>query len=80
LRSDLVTTLPLAQEIFASSTPLKPTPERETTIIAIGIHPFVVGTADGAEALRRVLENFKNQKLVWVTDVQAILDVAHEKK
>jgi allantoinase len=55
-------------------------PERETTIIAIGIRPFVVGSADGAEALRRVLENFRNQKLVWVTDVQAILDVADEKK
>jgi hypothetical protein len=41
---------------------------------------LVLGTADGAEALRRVLENFKNQKLVWVTDVQAVLDVADEKK
>jgi hypothetical protein len=40
---------------------------REATIVAIGIHPFVVGTPDGAEALRRVLENFKNQKPVWVT-------------
>jgi hypothetical protein len=55
-------------------------PEREVTIVTIGIHPFAVGTADGAEALRRVLENFKNQKLVWVTDVQAVLDVADEKK
>lgn len=35
-------------------------PDREATIVAIGIHPFVVGTPDGAEALRRVLENFKN--------------------
>jgi allantoinase len=76
LRSDLVAALPLAQEIFASST----RPEREATIVTIGVHPFVVGTADGAEALRRVLENFKNQKLVWVTDVQAVLDVADEKK
>ncbi len=55
-------------------------PDREATIVAIGIHPFVVGTPDGAEALRRVLENFKNQKLVWVTDVQAVLDVAGEKQ
>jgi hypothetical protein len=31
-------------------------PEREVTIVTIGIHPFAVGTADGAEALRRVLE------------------------
>jgi allantoinase len=55
-------------------------PDREATIVAIGIHPFVVGTPHGAEALRRVLENFKNQKLVWITDVQAVLDVAGEKR
>jgi allantoinase len=48
-------------------------PDREATIVAIGIRSFVVGTPDGARALRRVLENFKNQKLVWVTDVQAVL-------
>jgi hypothetical protein len=40
----------------------------------------VVGTPDGAEALRRVFENFKNQKLVWMTDVQPVLDVAGEKQ
>jgi allantoinase len=50
-------------------------PDREATIVAIGIHPFVVGTPSGAEALRRVLENFKNQKLVWVTDVEAVMGV-----
>lgn len=55
-------------------------PDREATIVAIGLHPFVVGTPNGAEALRRVLENFKNQKLVWVTDVEAVMDVAVEKK
>ncbi len=55
-------------------------PDREATIVAIGIHPFVVGTPDGAEAIRRVLENFKNQKLVWMTDVQAVLDVVGEKQ
>ena len=48
----------------------------EATVVAIGIHPFVVGTPDGAAALRRVLQNFKKQKQVWVTDVQAILDAA----
>jgi peptidoglycan/xylan/chitin deacetylase (PgdA/CDA1 family) len=53
-------------------------PDREATVVAIGIHPFVVGTPDGAAALRRVLENFKNQKLVWVTDVEAVLGVAGE--
>ena len=54
-------------------------PDREATVVAIGIHPFVVGSPNGAAALRRVLENFKNQKLVWVTDVQALLDAAGEK-
>ena len=48
-------------------------PSREATIVAIGIHPFVVGTPAGAAALRRVLENFKKQKLVWLTDVEAVL-------
>ncbi len=51
-------------------------PSREATVVAIGIHPFVFGTPNGAVALRRVLENFKNQKLVWVTDVDAVLDAA----
>jgi peptidoglycan/xylan/chitin deacetylase (PgdA/CDA1 family) len=51
-------------------------PSRDATIVAIGIHPFVVGTPAGAAALRRVLENFKKQKLVWVTDVEAVLTAA----
>jgi hypothetical protein len=55
-------------------------PDREATVVAIGLHPFVVGTPDGARALRHVLENFKSQKLVWVTDVQAVLDAAREKQ
>ncbi len=54
-------------------------PERPATVVAIGIHPFVVGTPDGAAALRRVIENFKQQKLVWLTDVQAVLDAVHPK-
>jgi allantoinase len=54
-------------------------PDREATVVAIGIHPFVVGTPTGAAALRRVLEDFKKQKLVWVTDVQAVLEAAGEK-
>jgi len=54
-------------------------PNREATVVAIGIHPFVVGTPNGAAALRRVLENFKSQKLVWVTDVEAVLDAASVK-
>ena len=55
-------------------------PTAAASIIEIGIHPFVVGTPDGAEALRRVLENFKKQKLVWVTDTQAVFDAAGEKQ
>jgi allantoinase len=55
-------------------------PDREATIVAIGIHPFVVGTPNGAEALRRVLENFKKQKLVWVMDVEEVMDVVGEKQ
>ena len=54
-------------------------PDREATVVAIGVHPFVVGTPAGAAALRRVLENFKKQELVWVTDIQALLDASGEK-
>ena len=48
-------------------------PNREATVIAIGIHPFVVGTPAGAAALRRVLQNFKGQKPVWLADVEEVL-------
>jgi allantoinase len=53
-------------------------PRGEATVVAIGIHPFVVGTPAGAAALRRVLENLKQQKLVWLTDVQAVVEAAGE--
>jgi allantoinase len=53
-------------------------PDGDATVVAIGIHPFFVGTPDGAAALRRVLENLKQQKLVWVTDVEAVAKVAAE--
>jgi peptidoglycan/xylan/chitin deacetylase (PgdA/CDA1 family) len=55
-------------------------PSREATVVAIGIHPFVIGTPAGAAALRRVLENLKKQKLVWMTDVQAVLSATGEKR
>jgi hypothetical protein len=48
-------------------------PDRDATVVAIGIHPFVVGTPDGAAALRRVLEHLKGLRLVWITDVEAVL-------
>lgn len=51
-------------------------PGREATVVAIGLHPFVVGTPAGAAALRRVLENLKQQKLVWVTDAKAVVEAA----
>jgi peptidoglycan/xylan/chitin deacetylase (PgdA/CDA1 family) len=54
-------------------------PSREATIITIGIHPFVIGTPDGAAALRRVLEYLKQQKLVWVTDTEAVMAAIGEK-
>jgi allantoinase len=54
-------------------------PAAEATIVAIGIHPFVMGTPAGAAAMRRVLENFKKQKLVWLTDVEAALIAAGQK-
>jgi peptidoglycan/xylan/chitin deacetylase (PgdA/CDA1 family) len=54
-------------------------PSREATIVTIGIHPFVIGTPDGAAALRRVLEYLKQQKLVWVTDTEAVMAAIGEK-
>ena len=52
-------------------------PEREATTVVIGIHPFVVGTPDGAAALRRVLKRFKMDDAVWLTDTESILNAAN---
>ncbi len=54
-------------------------PSREATVVAIGLHPFVVGTPAGAAAMRRVLEALAKQELVWLTDVEALLKAAGEK-
>jgi peptidoglycan/xylan/chitin deacetylase (PgdA/CDA1 family) len=51
-------------------------PAREATTVVIGIHPFVVGTPDGAAALRRVLSRLKKDDAVWLTDTDAILKAA----
>jgi allantoinase len=51
-------------------------PQREATTVVIGIHPFVVGTPDGAAALRRVLTRLKADDAVWLTDTDAILKAA----
>ncbi|CAH1662505.1 Polysaccharide deacetylase [Hyphomicrobiales bacterium] len=49
-------------------------PEREATVVAIGIHPFVVGTPSGAAAMRRVLETVKKLDGVWLTETRAVFD------
>jgi allantoinase len=51
-------------------------PAREATTVVIGIHPFVVGTPDGAAALRRVLVQLKKDDAVWLTDTEALLKAA----
>jgi allantoinase len=51
-------------------------PAHEATTVVIGIHPFVVGTPDGAAALRRVLLRLKADDEVWLTDTDAILEAA----
>jgi allantoinase len=51
-------------------------PAREATSIVIGIHPFVIGTPDGAAALRRVLLRLKTDDAVWLTDTDALLKAA----
>ena len=51
-------------------------PAREATTAVIGIHPFVIGTPDGAAALRRVLSRLKKDDQVWLTDTDAILKAA----
>ncbi len=54
-------------------------PAREATTVVIGIHPFVVGTPDGAAALRRVLAHLKKDDMVWLTDTDAILKASAPK-
>ena len=54
-------------------------PAREATTVVIGIHPFVIGTPDGAAALRRVLLRLKTDDAVWLTDTDAILRAARLK-
>jgi peptidoglycan/xylan/chitin deacetylase (PgdA/CDA1 family) len=49
-------------------------PVREATTVVIGIHPFVVGTPDGAAAMRRVLARLKTDGSIWLTDTKAILN------
>jgi peptidoglycan/xylan/chitin deacetylase (PgdA/CDA1 family) len=53
-------------------------PGREATVVAIGIHPFVMGTPAGAAAMRRVLDALHKMNGVWLTDVEAVLKAAGE--
>ena len=48
-------------------------PGREATVVAIGIHPFVVGTPAGAAAMRRVLQAIAMLTPVWVTDTESVM-------
>ena len=48
-------------------------PARDATVVAIGLHPFVVGTPAGAAAMRRVLRTLLRRKMVWITDVEAVV-------
>ncbi len=49
---------------------------REATTVFLGIHPFVVGTPDGAAAMRRVLSRLKTDDAVWLADTDAIRKAA----
>jgi peptidoglycan/xylan/chitin deacetylase (PgdA/CDA1 family) len=51
-------------------------PAREATTVVIGLHPFVVGTPDGAAAMRRVLARLKKDDAVWLADTESILKAA----
>ena len=54
----------------------KADPQRDATVVAIGIHPFVVGTPSGAAAMRRVLQAVKKLDVVWLADTRAIFEAA----
>jgi peptidoglycan/xylan/chitin deacetylase (PgdA/CDA1 family) len=54
-------------------------PAREATTVVIGIHPFVVGTPDGAAAMRRVLARLKDDGSVWLTDTETMLKAINMK-
>ena len=52
-------------------------PDGGATVVAIGIHPFVVGTPNGAAALRRTLEAMKKQQTVWLTDTESLVQASN---
>jgi hypothetical protein len=62
--------------VLELATEARADPAREATMVVIGLHPFVVGTPDGAAAMRRVLTRFKQDAAVWLADTDAILKAA----
>jgi allantoinase len=62
--------------VLELATEARADPAREATTVVIGIHPFVVGTPDGAAAMRRVLMRLKTDDAVWLTDTDAIRKAA----
>lgn len=51
-------------------------PDRPATVVAIGVHPFVMGTPSGSAAFRRVLEALKKMPPVWLADTDAVTAAA----
>ncbi len=47
-------------------------PDQPATVVAIGIHPFVVGSPNGAAAMRRTLEALKKLPNVWIADTDSL--------
>jgi allantoinase len=51
-------------------------PARPAATVVIGLHPFVVGTPDGAAAMRRVLLHLKKDEGIWLADTEALIKAA----
>ena len=47
-------------------------PKAQATTVVVGLHPFVIGTPDGAAAMRRLLERLKTNDQVWLTDTETL--------
>ena len=62
--------------VLELATEARADPAREATTVVIGVHPFVIGTPDGAAAMRRVLLRLKKDDAVWLSDTNAIRKAA----
>lgn len=49
-------------------------PSLGAVAVVIGVHPFVMGTPDGAVAMRRTLHALKQLPNVWLTDTDAVAE------